>query len=338
MNDKNPNGQNVPNRPISENPQNNSNGPEKIKLPDGTFGVYMGETGKAQTENIRRRRTVSRQSGSAAQQGRPAGAQQGGSTAQQGRQRTYSGGRYALSEEERRAIERRHAYDRAKRKAAAEGRMNKSRKNIEAEPTISEGIVKYISYYSRSIWDRIYMGWMGISIDLDTIIKVLIIAGMILLFAMLQTTVFSRFALFGATPDLMLGLVIAVGSTEGERWGSATGLASAFLIEALGGGGLTLLPLLYVPVGCAVGILSTGYLRDTALIRVIYTAAAGVLRAVFTAIYVFAAYKKVDVGLMIGSILIPEYFSTAIMGILPHVTEWFALKAFHKSREDRISS
>lgn len=329
MNEKNGsghNGQNIQNGQKRQNPQNNSNGPKRFEMPDGTFGVYMGETGKAQTENRRPQRAEPQRSGAVAPQNRAASG-----NAQTNR-------RYSLSEEERRTIERRHAYDRERRRAAAEGRMSKRPANKGVVPTVSEGIVKYISYYAHSIWDRIYMGWMGVSIDLDTVIKALIIAGMILLFAMLQTTVFSRFAMFGATPDLMLGLVIAVGSTEGERWGSATGLAAAFLIEALGGGGLTLLPLLYVPVGCAVGVLCTNYLRDTVLIRIIYTAAAGVLRAVFTAIYVFAAYEKVDVGLMFASILIPEYFSTAIMSVLPHVTEWFALKAFHKSREDRISS
>ncbi|MBE6562780.1 MAG: hypothetical protein E7660_03490 [Ruminococcaceae bacterium] len=323
MNDNN-NQKNTPNNPES--------GPQKIELPGGGYGVYMGETGKGQPSPRGKRRP------------HPSGAPTGNrplvppaTSGNRPPRGTSYPQRYSLSDAERQEIERRHAAARAKRRAAADGRVKKYGANKMPEPTLKEGVVKYASYYLKQILDRIYMTWMGISIDLDTIIKSLIIAGMVLLFAILQTTVFARFTPFGATPDLMLALVIAVGTTEGERWGGATGLAAAFLIESLGGTGITLLPLLYVPVGYTVGVLCTEYLRDSVIIRTIYTFSAGILRAVITAIYANIAFDKVDAGLLFSSILIPEYFSTALMAFLPHVTEWFALKAFHRSREDRVS-
>ncbi len=380
------NGKNIPPHNVRsqgnearQTPVNEQKGPQRIELPGGGYGVYMGETGKEQTSPHRRRRTPQSSTSSQgnSEKRTPSGAESNNPHLQSGGQRPLQGEqrgprpeaqrgniqntsvprghygnpadrrtsppgtnrpRYALSEEERKEIERRHAAARAKRRAAADGRLSRYEKRQTAEPTLKEGIVNYINYYLKLIIDRLYMTWMGITIDIDTVIKSLIIAGMILLFAILQTTVFSRFSPFGATPDLMLGLVIAVGTTEGERWGGATGLAAAFLIEALGTSGITLLPLLYVPVGYTVGVLCTEYLRDSALIRIIYTLGAGILRAIFTAIYANIAFDKIDAGLLFTAILIPEYFSTALMSFIPHVTEWFALKAFHKSREDRISS
>ncbi len=343
--------------PINNPPKNSdTNGPQRIELPSGVYGVYMGETGKDRLAPGRRvQRTPSENSQNPSQGNElnnyrpnpkgnngnpqvriPHSSSGNPSAAENGRNQKQL--RYALSDAERQEIERRRAAARTKRRVAADGRINKKSKKKSPVPTLKEGLVKYISYYFKQAVDRIYMTWMGITVDLDTIIKSLIIGGMILLFAILQTTVFSRFAPFGATPDLMLALVIAIGTTEGERWGGATGLAAAFLIEAMGGTGITLLPLLYMPVGYTVGVLCTEYLRDSIVIRLIYTFGAGILRAVITAVYVNISFDKVDAGLLFSSILIPEYFSTALMAFLPHVTEWFALKAFHKSREDRISS
>ena len=72
-------------------------------------------------------------------------------------------------------------------------------------------------------------------IDTDVLWRVLISAGLLIFFALLQTTIFARFRPFGAVPDLMLPLVIAIGMTEREKWGAVFGVAAAFVIESLGG-------------------------------------------------------------------------------------------------------
>ena len=180
------------------------------------------------------------------------------------------------------------------------------------------------------------MWHLGIAVNVDNIIKGAVCGALIVVFAMLQITVFSKLRPLGAIPDLMLPLVIAIGISEGERWGGVAGLAAAFLIDCLGSAGITLLPLLYVPCGFAAGVLGTYYVRDSFIIRAIFTASSGILRAVVTIIYVHLSYEAVNVPLMFGRIVVPEYFSTLLFAFIPHIAIWLSFRPFHKSRADRI--
>ena len=230
-----------------------------------------------------------------------------------------------LSPEERqRAVARKYG-TRARRVIETNKKFNSLKKERPAEKKFYSAIV-----------DRIRMWRLGITVNVDSIIKGLVIGGLILVFAMLQTTVFSKLRPFGATPDLMLPLVIAVGITEGERWGGVTGVAAAFLIDCLGSAGLTLLPLLYVPCGFAAGVLGTYYLRDSFVIRAIFTVASGVLRAAVTAVYIAVTYKSPDASLAVRTVIAPEFISTLVFAAAPHAASYFAMKPFHKTRAERV--
>lgn len=305
--------------------------PEKkrIKLPDGTWGVYMGETG-----GMKRRRAPSDagkrtdrppQSGKnppAGNKKMPAEHHAGGETPD-----TRRGivSRYSLSQKERLEAEQR-------KRDIREQRVVRSREQYSRLPQREEGTKKF---YHRII-DRLHMWHLSISVNIDSVIKALAIGFMILVFALLQTTVFSKLRPFGAIPDLMLPLVIAIGISEGERWGGVSGLVAAFLIDCLASTGITLLPLLYVPCGFIAGVLGTYYLRDSAVIRVLFSVAAGVFRALFTVIYLLITYKSPDGGIVFGKIVWPEFVSTLVFSVIPHVVAWLAMKPFHKTRAERV--
>ena len=274
---------------MSDNRQNRPrpNNVRRVRMNDGRYGVYMGETGAG---------------------------------------RRGFAARYSLNE-----IERREAEERKRRI-----RENRAAANAAIHKRIPERAPQERKFYHR-ILDRVHMWHLGISVNIESIVKALVIGALILVFAMLQTTVFSSLRPFGATPDLMLPLVIAVGISEGERWGGVTALAAAFLIDCLGSAGITLLPLLYVPCGFIAGVLGTYYLRDSFVIRTIFTASSGILRAIFTVIYLLITYRSPDGALMFRTVIIPEYFSTALFAVLPHVASWLALRRFHKTRAERVS-
>jgi len=172
--------------------------------------------------------------------------------------------------------------------------------------------------------------------DGESLAKGALCGAMILVFALLQTTVFARFRPFGAIPDLMLPLVIAIAMTEGERWGAVCGLIAAYVIEALGGGHFTLLPLLYMPAGYFCPIITELYLTDSLPVRVIYTAVSGLGRAVVTLLYLSLTVHQFDLPALFGGIVLPEYASTFVMAILPHLAVRLTLHPFHKSRSERI--
>ena len=172
----------------------------------------------------------------------------------------------------------------------------------------------------------------------DVLMKGVVCGLMILFFALLQTTVFSRFRPFGAVPDLMLPLVIAIAMTEGEKWGAVCGLAAAFLIESLGTTGATLLPLLYAAAGYFCPILTTLYFTDSLPVRILYTAAAGIGRSLMTLLYLSLHVTDFSFLPLMGSVILPEYAATFCLSLPVHLIVRFCLHPFHRSREERTGS
>lgn len=284
----------------------------RVRFPDGTYGVYMGETGAGDTRPGLRRRRLS--SNSAAP--RTAAHSDVAEIDKQGR---YS--RPASAYEEER-LRREHFY-REKRRREAE-----RRKELEDQTPIER--------FVRFIHDKIYLKRMAISVDVECLIKGAVTGALILVFALLQTTVLSRVAPFGATPDLMLSLFIAISATEGEKWGSVSALIGGYLICALGSTGGEVILLLYVGVSIAVGLFGRYSYRDSVPVRAIYTVCACLIKTVFTVILMLVTYDSVSAGVILGSVVIPEFFSTLIAAPITHVAAWLCMKPFNKSRAERV--
>lgn len=175
-----------------------------------------------------------------------------------------------------------------------------------------------------------------VTVDAEDIIKGLIAAGFIILVAMLQTTFFSRFRPFGAVPDIMLALVAGIAQSEGEKWGGACGLAGAFAVQALGGmpGTTELLPLLYMPVGYVIGILSGYYFSNSVPVRAMYIAGCGAVRAVITAVIAMRTLDTTIANILSGTV-VPEFFSTALVAPAVYFLVYLSFKHFHKTRAER---
>lgn len=183
--------------------------------------------------------------------------------------------------------------------------------------------------------DRIRNLRMGVSIEMEDLLRGGICGALIVLFALLQTTFFVRFAPFGAVPDLLLMLTAAIAAGEGEKYGAVCGLFSAFIIESLGGAvGPHLLPLLYAAAGCAVGLLSKDYLTNSFAVKLLYVFFCCLGRA-FVTVITAKAVLAASFGSIIKDIAVPEFFSTALLSPLPFFAAWICYRRFHKSREER---
>ena len=174
--------------------------------------------------------------------------------------------------------------------------------------------------------------------DGDALWRASVCTVLMLLLALLQTTLFARFRPFGAIPDLMLPFVVAVAMTEGERWGAVFGIAAAFLIESLGSVGVSLLPLLYMPAGYFCPLVTKLYLRDSAPVRLIYIAVCGVGRAVMTLILLSVNVRDFSFPLLMKEVVLPEYASTFLLSVPVHLAVYAALRPFHKTRAERVTT
>ncbi len=188
----------------------------------------------------------------------------------------------------------------------------------------------------ESLSDRLHEWRLGLSIDGESVKKAIVCAVLIIFFSLLQTTLFTRFRPFGAVPDLILPLVIAISMTEREKWGAVCGLLGAFIIESLGGSSLTLLPLLYMPAGYVCGILTIYYFRDSIAVRALYTGISSAARAIFTLIAILATASGVSVLDIFTEAIFPELIANLLFAFLPHVVARFALQPFNKSRDAKV--
>ncbi len=177
-------------------------------------------------------------------------------------------------------------------------------------------------------------GWrLGISIEMEPIIRALVCMVLISFFALLQTTLFTRFRPFGAVPDLMLSLVVAIAMIAREKWGAVCGLVAAFVIESLGGATVTILSFLYVPAGFLIGLLSVYYFRDGLAVRAMYTVVTAGARCLFTLVILFMSTSNVSIPSAFVHAVFPEFFSTILFAFLPHFAVKYAFMLTEGKRE-----
>ena len=173
-------------------------------------------------------------------------------------------------------------------------------------------------------------------IDVDVLLRVLVSAALLIFFALLQTTIFARFRPFGATPDLMLPLVIAVGITEREKWGAVFGVVAAFVIESLGGAAVSVLAPLYMMAGYLAEVLSIEMFRDSVPVRMLFTAVGCAAHMVFTLLAVFLSVDEFALSDVLLDAILPEFLSSMVFAALPHLLAKLALRMFHKPREEKV--
>ena len=201
------------------------------------------------------------------------------------------------------------------------------RQRREKPLTLGQALLAEVQDLGRALWLGLYENW-------ENILKGAICAVFLLLLLLLQTTFFVRFAPFGAIPDLLLSLTVAVAISEGERFGAVMGLFCAFFSQALGGVGPALLPLLYMPAGFFCGILARHYLRDSIPVRGIYIVACGAGRAIVTAITAAVVLHASAAQIFFDKVF-PEFFSTAVAAPFVYGIIYLCLRPFHKSRAER---
>lgn len=170
-------------------------------------------------------------------------------------------------------------------------------------------------------------GWrLKASIEIEPIIRALVCLVLISFFALLQTTLFARFRPFGAVPDLMLPLVVAIAMIAREKWGAVCGILAAFVIESLGGATVTILALLYMPVGYICGLLTVYYFRDGLAVRGLYTVVTALAKALFDLVILATSMPSVSLPSAFRYVLIPEFFATIVFAFLPHLAVKYAFQ------------
>ena len=142
------------------------------------------------------------------------------------------------------------------------------------------------------------------------IVKRIVIFGLLAL--CLSTTMSSFFAQLlwlPATPDLMLGAVLAIALLDDRRTAAIFAVAGGVTVDALGGVGASLSPLLYLGVVLAVGMLGEKMLPSFVSWLILLVPSL-CLRGLFSLLGYWTFVGKISMEGVFSSVLLPEAIAT----------------------------
>ncbi len=146
------------------------------------------------------------------------------------------------------------------------------------------------------------------------ILCTLTVGVLILLLSSLQVSLFARFQPFGATPDLMLCFVLCIFYFWGKYAGAVTGIAAGFVIEAIGGQGISFLPVVYMLYGYIGGAYARTVYPKRLIPYLFYLFCGLLLRAAVTLLYACTTWETVPIPDILLRSILPEAGGTAIVG------------------------
>lgn len=145
------------------------------------------------------------------------------------------------------------------------------------------------------------------------LVKRIVILGLLaLVLSAAMSSFFAQLTALPAVPDLMLGAVIAVALLDGRSSAAIFAVAGGITVDALGGVGASLSPLLYLGVVLTVGLLGEKMLPSFLSFFLLLLPSL-VLRALFSLVGVWLFVGKITFAGIFSGVLLPEAISTLLL-------------------------
>ena len=146
--------------------------------------------------------------------------------------------------------------------------------------------------------------------------KSLIYFVIIFISSLLQTSFLAVIRPFGAVPDLMLLLSLGAGYFCGPAVGGVFGILAGVISYALGGTGITLLPIFYCAIGAATGFLVENFFSGKFTVWLLYTFVAAVFKSGYSLATVIFLSGDIRFFAAIWHTVIPEFIGTIVLGAI----------------------
>ena len=144
----------------------------------------------------------------------------------------------------------------------------------------------------------------------------LIIAMMLWICFILQTTVFSTFRFLSATPNLMMILTVSIGFMQGRTEGLLTGFACGLLYDICYGGLFGFYALLYMLCGYFCGRFSKIYFDEDIKVPLLLT---GGCDAFFNLVVYFSRFLlrgRLHFAGYLKAVMVPDVVATLLLTII----------------------
>lgn len=101
-----------------------------------------------------------------------------------------------------------------------------------------------------------------VNIKLETTKRIVIFTIATVIFGTAQCSFFSMLDICPRTPDLIMGLILAVALCDNAKSAMALSVGAGFFIDAIGGSGFALSPIVYFTYAVIIGIISQKMLKS----------------------------------------------------------------------------
>ena len=155
----------------------------------------------------------------------------------------------------------------------------------------------------------------------DLIKRILIRGSFILILATAECSFFSALKPMGATPDLLLGFIVALALTTTLEETAVCALVAGYVIDAIGGVGLSFSALFYLLVGVSVGIMGKKIMQSFPSYAVLLIPAC-LLGGIYTGIEVVLFYGSMPTFSTLAKLVLPEM----LVGYVFCLPIYFAVK------------
>lgn len=143
--------------------------------------------------------------------------------------------------------------------------------------------------------------------------KELILAAIISLGLILQSSVLPFLEVKGVKPDLLLVMLIGMGFWGGNPLGISVGLATGLLVDVLYGQALGLHALQYMLIGFGAGLFYNKVIYAKLLYPMMLTIGACLIKNILLFLYLFFSRTDVAVGAFMTRVMFPEMGYTLIL-------------------------
>ena len=171
--------------------------------------------------------------------------------------------------------------------------------------------------------------------------RILIIAVVIYVSFLLQTSVFGRFKLAGVTPNILVCVVSTYGFMKGRKYGITIGFFTGLLLDIFAGGLFGKYALLYMYIGLLNGLFKKQFFGDDLRLPLILIGTSDFLYGIATYLVLFAIRSQYDFSYYLMNIILPEVVYTILVSIfvyyaILHLNNW--IEKLEKKGSDRIGN
>lgn len=146
--------------------------------------------------------------------------------------------------------------------------------------------------------------------------KIIIIAILVIIGFLLQTSVFPFFTLFGTVPNIILLLVISIAVINGSISAMIVGFICGLLIDIMYGGPLGVYAFFYMCLGYINGYFHVLFFAETSLLPLILVFVNDFIYHILTYIIFFLPQKKWNFLFYLKKIILPELIYTTIISLI----------------------